>query len=208
MTVQHILVVNQRCIAKTFASTGFYALDDAELTSILASSGLWIGPRSELETDESFRQLIPYVILVRESDVVCYRRAPSGTEQRLHGLLSIGIGGHVDLADIVVVDDQINLNRTLLVAAEREIAEEVGAVNVLERRWVGVLLDNDTPVGRVHLGVVGIWVVADAVVRAAEDALREVRHISIDSLRHAFEELETWSAMLLPRLAPLMSVGR
>ena len=189
---------------QTLGVSGFHALPEQEINAVLVRAGLWLGPRAELESDESFRQLIPYIVLVRRSEVVCYRRASSGGERRLHGLLSIGLGGHIDFGDVKIESQGIRLEDTLLAAAEREIAEEVGPVSVVERRWVGLLVDDDTPVGRVHLGVVGIWVVADAVVRAAEDALREVRHVSIEALHSTGSELETWSAMLAPRLRSLV----
>lgn len=203
-----ILAVRKHLMPGSFGVSGFHPLDSDEIGSLLMSAGLWLGPRAELEVDESFRQLIPYIVLVRNSEVLCYRRAPSGGERRLHGLLSIGLGGHIDFSDVKVEREHVHLEKTLLTAAQREIAEEVGTVDVLARRWVGLLVDDDTPVGRVHLGIAGIWVVADAGVRAAEDALCEVQHVSIEALHLVGSELETWSAMLVPCLKSLVECAR
>lgn len=206
MTGQLILAVRARNLPEQWNASGFHRLGSDDIVSTLSSAGLWLGPRNELEIDDSFRQLIPYIVLLRGSELVCYRRASSGGERRLHGRLSIGLGGHVDVPDLVVDGEQIALEATLLAAAQREVMEEIGNVNVLARRWVGLLVDDTTAVGRVHLGVVGIWSIADAVECAAEDALCEVRQISIGNLMRAASELETWSAMLAATMHTLVAI--
>lgn len=203
-----ILAVRKLSMPEPLSVSGFHPLNPDEIAPALSAVGLWLGPRSELEIDESFRQLIPYIVLVRGTDVVCYRRTTSGGEQRLHGLLSIGVGGHIELDDVVVQGEQIDLKRTLQAAAQREIVEEVGDIRVLDRRWVGLLVDDGSPVGRVHLGIVGIWVIADTMVRAAEDALREVQQVPIAGLQRVAPELETWSAMLAPHLESFVHNAR
>src|SRR4051794_3879207 len=56
-------------------------------------------PRSNVETDPSVKQLIPYAILIREDQVFAYRRGKAGGENRLHDLWSIGVGGHISKED-------------------------------------------------------------------------------------------------------------
>lgn len=79
--------------------------------------------------------------------LACYRR--QGTEQRLHGLRSIGIGGHVE------VEDAANsLLDTLLSAARRELLEELLDLTACPPvRVLGIINEDLTPVGRVHLGI-------------------------------------------------------
>ncbi|MEG1686418.1 MAG: hypothetical protein RR276_00900, partial [Angelakisella sp.] len=53
-------------------------------------------PRPEAENDPTRKQIIPYVVLCRGSEVFATRRLNKGGEARLHGLLSLGIGGHIN----------------------------------------------------------------------------------------------------------------
>ena len=58
-----------------------------------------VRPRPEMEEDPSYRQIIPYVVLTRGDEVLVLRRLKKGGEKRLHGLLSIGVGGHINPVD-------------------------------------------------------------------------------------------------------------
>src|ERR1700694_434300 len=55
--------------------------------------------RSEAENDRRYKQLIPYVLLMANNKVLRYRRGKGGQETRLHGLYSVGIGGHISDED-------------------------------------------------------------------------------------------------------------
>jgi predicted NUDIX family phosphoesterase len=107
-------------------------------------------------------QLIPYVTLTHEDKIFHYTRG--GGEARLDNKVSIGLGGHVVVEDVHVVNSEIDLTNTLLEAAIRESLEEVGfpvevGNPVLDKAFMensqirGLILDRNTPVGRVHLGV-------------------------------------------------------
>src|ERR1700685_173360 len=56
-------------------------------------------PRDEVETDPSYKQLIPYCIFGCGSGVFHYRRGKTQGEARLRSLRSIGIGGHISSTD-------------------------------------------------------------------------------------------------------------
>lgn len=79
--------------------------------------------RNLCETDRAYQQIIPYIILKDKNTrhVFCYTRGELGDEERLHGVCSIGIGGHID---------QEYPDATFLELVEkeavREIEEEVG----------------------------------------------------------------------------------
>ena len=57
--------------------------------------------RAVAETNPDWQQPIPYCLLTTGTDTFCVRRRKSGTEQRLHGLYSVGLGGHVGPEDQV-----------------------------------------------------------------------------------------------------------
>ena len=95
-------------------------------------------PRSQVETDPSYKQLIPYVITQyngphEDSLILSYTRGKSGGEDRLKKFKSIGIGGHVSesvLSHRERLKSHINETRSLefsyvKLEAEREINEEI-----------------------------------------------------------------------------------
>jgi len=191
-----VLAVRASELRHQVGGTGFHNLAGAEIMSTLQAAGVWFGPRAELEYDESFRQVVPYVVLRRADSVVSYLRSATGTESRLHGLRSLGVGGHVNLGDVVHDDHHLNLGRTLEAAAGREVAEEVGDVAVIGRRWVGILMSDSNAVSRVHVGVVAVWVLGDG--GAIEPADRSVVDVTLVApQRLDVSAYETWSAMLL-----------
>src|SRR6266576_6204583 len=51
--------------------------------------------RSDAEQDKRYKQLIPYVLIICHRKILRYRRGRGGQETRLHGLYSVGIGGHI-----------------------------------------------------------------------------------------------------------------
>lgn len=124
----------------------------------------WIGPRPVLEELDSAKynrnekvvlQTIPYVVVEHNEKVLVYIRPTKGNETRLHGKVTIGVGGHVDLDDVVSEKSIINLKATLSLAAVREIEEEIGlAVETDRIEWTGLIMRRDGPVDRVHLGYV------------------------------------------------------
>ena len=71
------------------------------------------------------------------------RRTRGGADARLHDLWSIGVGGHLNPGDDGVLG-----------GLRREWHEEVEAAFDPQPRFVGLLNDDTTPVGRVHLGLV------------------------------------------------------
>src|ERR1700692_1649729 len=57
-------------------------------------------PRSLAEHDPSFKQLIPYVVMKYCDTVFHYTRGRGAGEKRLRALRSVGIGGHINPADL------------------------------------------------------------------------------------------------------------
>jgi len=169
------------------------------LMSSLYEAGAWFGPRAVLEKDENYLQIIPYNVLVRDNKVVRYKRTSSGGENRLHDKYSIGIGGHIDLSDAQEDDEgRFSFEETIRGAAIREIEEEFSGVKATLKRWCGLLFDDSNEVGRVHLGVVGVWQIeGDDEVKSGEDAIANVDTPFISELMSDDPSWETWSALLI-----------
>ena len=165
--------------------------------SAVATSGRF-APRSAMEEDPTFKQVIPYLVLRDGDRYFLMRRTRAGGDARLHDRWSIGVGGHLNPGDG-------DLAGGLL----REWDEELVADFVPDFRIVGLLNDDTTAVGRVHLGAV---YVADAAGRPV--AIRET-----DKLSGAFadpadvaavaDDLETWSRLVFDFLeAPALAGPR
>jgi predicted NUDIX family phosphoesterase len=109
----------------------------------------WI-ERGEAEIDPAYKQIIPYII-VRNSnnEFLCYLR--HGTEERLHGLYSCGIGGHIEEAD-----RGVDLAQTIAAGIGRELSEEISNLeqDSITLVYKGIINETESDVGRVHLGVV------------------------------------------------------
>lgn len=195
-----ILATETEGLPSSFSSTQFIPMPHGQAIQTLEEAGLWLGPRPPLEEREDFRQIIPYIVLKSGSHFVRYTRTISGGESRLHGSYSLGVGGHVDLSDVVTTDGKIDLIRTLDGAAHREVVEELGEVDVVQKEWAGLLVENDSSVGRVHIGIIAIWNLAKLPESSAEDALAEITPRTATELTLDIERMETWSSMLIPWL--------
>jgi len=161
------------------------------LPALLDSSHLRYLPRGQAETDPTFKQLIPYVVLRWRDQIFSYRRGRVGSEQRLHSLRSLGIGGHIRAEDGEASADPY---RTGML---REIEEEVFLETTFVERALGLINDDRTPVGQVHLGIVHLFDLAEPKVRHRDEALAESGFATLAQLRRQRGEFETWSQFLL-----------
>ena len=64
-------------------------------------------------------------------------------------------------------------------------------------RCVGLINDDRTPVGQVHLGVVHVFDLAEPVAHCRETALIDSGFAPLAELRRQRERFETWSQFLL-----------
>jgi predicted NUDIX family phosphoesterase len=161
-------------------------LDTFEAT--VAREGRFL-PRVEMEPDRSWKQVIPYLVLRDGERYFLMRRTKAGGDARLHDRWTIGVGGHLNPGD-----------GDLAGGLRREWREEVVASFEPEFRLIGLLNDDTTEVGSVHVGAV---YVADAAGRPVE--IRET-----DKLTGAFAEraevaavvdrMESWSALVFAHL--------
>ncbi len=203
MTVQaqeeQILVVPESVIAEIGTFAGFESDVDRYLEAILRSDQLSFQPRSQMETDPGFKQLIPYVLLEWTDEdgttrLFSYTRGGGGGEDRLHAKRSVGIGGHISREDAAGGADPYSTGM------RRELAEEVRLESPYRESCDGLIYDPSNDVGKVHLGVVHRFVLDRPAVTSNESELAEGGFVSVDELRNEFDRLETWSQLAITAL--------
>lgn len=182
---------------------GFRAADDRYRFQILAPAEYQFRPRSEVETDPNFKQLIPYVVLRCGNDLFHYRRGASGTEKRLQSLRSVGIGGHIceqDAAPPAPPGTAYARLDAYETGMRRELFEEVAIECKWKEHFLGFINDDRTPVGSVHLGVVHLFDLESPTAKPREAAIADTGFSPLPKLVAAAGEFETWSQFVLSYL--------
>lgn len=106
-------------------------------------------PRSEAEENFAYKQIIPYALVFNSEDKLFYYQR-CGSEKRLSGLQSAGIGGHVNDKDLGT-----SLYEKIVSGLIREIKEELGIeINHNQLNLLGMINEDISAVGHCHIGVV------------------------------------------------------
>ncbi len=119
-----------------------------------------------------------------DNDYFGLSRSTKQAEARLHHKLSLGIGGH------------INPGQSLLEGLQRELDEEVWIGTSYDMQFIGIVNDDSTDVGRVHLGTVYLLEAAGKEVRVKETEKMSGQWMPRGSLRSARGAMESWSQIV------------
>jgi predicted NUDIX family phosphoesterase len=199
-----VLVVPTERFHKLGHFQGFSRDIEKYLAGLLDPAHTSYRPRSEMEEDPSFKQLIPYVIF-RYTDVegrvhlFQYTRGKGQGEGRLHSKCSVGIGGHIS-SDDNALDEAGHASAAYQEGMRRELEEEVAIDTEYTAACVGLINDDESEVGRVHLGVVHIFDVATPDVRPRETDICDAGFRPLDEILADTSRFETWSSICLSAL--------
>ncbi|HUQ43136.1 MAG TPA: NUDIX domain-containing protein [Candidatus Limnocylindria bacterium] len=185
---EQVLVIPRTAI---MADPGWHGISTEGLAgfeSVVARDGEF-RPRAEVEVDRSWKQVIPYLVLRDGDRYFLMRRTQAGGDARLHDRFSIGVGGHLNPGD-----------GDLAGGLRREWREEIEADFEPEFHLIGLLNDDTTDVGGVHVGAV---YVADAAGRGV--AIRETHKLSgafaeREEVAAVVDRMESWSALVFEHL--------
>jgi predicted NUDIX family phosphoesterase len=164
----------------------------------LNNADLMIGQRASLEKDDDFRQLLPISIFTHKGKVWAYERTSKSNESRLHNKISVAIGGHFDLSDLIVKDSVIDFKQSLSCTMARELEEEVSLTSSIIS---SVELENkvcadDTEVDRVHIAVVYMHELDGEGLCSSEDKLKTLGFIEPAELLKGGYNLEAWARII------------
>ncbi len=151
-------------------------------------------PRSDAEDDPSYKQLIPYCLFRCNEKILHYRRGSGIGEGRLLGKRSVGIGGHISEEDAGGSDHPYQIGM------RREIAEEIDVTSEFRESILGLINDDATEVGRVHLGVVHVFDLDGPKVSPREASIQDVGFANPAELATQMTEFESWSQICIEHL--------
>ena len=187
---ENVLVVPTSGIAPLLQGNFSASNLDRCLEYILANHSF--RSRAIVEEDPSFKQIIPYIVIRHEKRYLLMRRTNRQTESRLHGKYSLGIGGHIN-----DLDDPGSAKDVIRAGLERELNEEVEIRgNRTSLDLAGIISDDSTPVGQVHLGLVFILQTDSDQCSIREADLMTAEWATVESLREKFPLMETWSQIV------------
>ncbi|HZV34167.1 MAG TPA: hypothetical protein VFB72_06275, partial [Verrucomicrobiae bacterium] len=150
-TEERVLCFERKLLEELGVFQGISMDVDKYLPVLTASSNVLYKNRCEAELDRNYKQLIPYVLVICRDKILRYRRGKGGQETRLHGLFSVGIGGHIAEEDNGLFTNASGYQEGM----RRELLEEV-AIEEVNEVAVGLINDDSTEVGYVHFGVVHV----------------------------------------------------
>jgi predicted NUDIX family phosphoesterase len=141
--------------------------------------------RVTAESAPEFKQIIPYVVIRHDQSFFLLKRTTKQAEARLHHKMSLGIGGHINPD-----------TPTVLGGLKKELEEEVAVRSPYSLQFIGIINDDTTDVGRVHLGAVYVLEPQEPDVTVLETDKMSgawTHRTQLGSFRVA---METWSQIV------------
>jgi predicted NUDIX family phosphoesterase len=157
--------------------------------------------RSDAEQNRRYKQLIPYVLLICQGRILRYQRGKLGGEKRLHGLYSVGIGGHISEEDSGLFSSKAGGYQE---GMRRELMEEV-AIDEVNDTAVAVINDDSTEVGYVHFGVVHVVSLQTEEIATRRSGINSPEFVSLADAVKDLSAYESWSRFCLENLDVLLS---
>jgi len=186
--MEKVLAVKWACLKEFLGEKQGVIPDTSEIIEVI-SRNYCFPDREKAETDFDYAQIIPYVVMLSEEHIFVLRRLKKQTEKRLHGLLSVGIGGHinpgVEAADVITE------------GLSKELHEEINIGRYGSPEFIGVIRDDSTEVSRVHLGLLYVIRTTREEVSVRETEKMEGGWVSLEDAVLLKPEMESWSKLVM-----------
>jgi len=148
-------------------------------------------PRYLMEQDQTYKQIIPYLVFTYNNKFFLMQRQASASEKRLQSKYSLGIGGHIRQEDMQ--------QKSIFAWAQREFHEEVDYQGNLTIKPLGILNDDSNAVGKVHLGFV-LLLHGDSDNISIKSELKSGKLETLAACITAANTMESWSRLVLHHL--------
>lgn len=181
---ENILVVPRSKLFIDQPPQGFFKLSSFDYYQQMIEKNKEFLPRSLMEQDPTYKQIIPYLIFAHDNKLFLMQRAGNAGEQRLKNKYTLGIGGHIRERDIA--------GSTIFDWATREFHEEVCYDGSLTIQPLGLINDESNAVGQVHLGFAFLLKGNTANISIRSE-LQEGSLLAFDQCGQFFDQMESWS---------------
>ena len=161
---------------------------------------------SSVALGKLFPQILGYVQLINEQgEILSYAR--KGKEKGLHGMRSIGVGGHVSHEELVTAiyrsDEPTQLPKItelIQLGLRRELLEEVG-IDIGTYMEANQLLVSDSNLtSQVHVGLPMQLHVPEHSISLDESEFLDARWISVEELKATVDIYEPWSQLIIQHM--------
>jgi predicted NUDIX family phosphoesterase len=222
VATEKVLVVPTSLFHELGYFQGFSTEVSKYLPRLLEGDQIQYLPRGRMEEDPSFKQLIPYVLFRWTADdgtiqIFEYQRGGGMGEARLHAKRSVGVGGHISSDDVETSSSAhpstarkggaanapsqtTHAHHVYREGMLRELEEEVAIDTPYDETVVGLINDDETPVGRVHLGIVHLCDVAIPAVEPREADILSAGFRPVRDILTRLDQFETWSQIAVRAL--------
>src|SRR5256714_366416 len=200
MREEKVLCFERKLLEEAGLFQGLSLEIEKYLPVVTSRSNLLYLNRSDAEQDKRYKQLIPYVLVICDGRILRYQRGRGGQETRLHGLYSVGIGGHISEEDNGLFSRDVGYEEGML----REVREEVD-IEPVKASAVAVINDDSTEVGFVHFGVVHIMQVLEGKVAGRRNGIVNPEFIAVANAVENASSYESWSRFCLEKLEVLLA---
>ena len=198
-TEERVLCFQRKLLEELGLFQGLCLEIERYLPVVTSSSHILYLNRGQAELDKRYKQLIPYVLVICQDRILRYRRGKGGQETRLHGLYSVGIGGHISEEDHLLFSSRLGYHEGM----RRELMEEI-AIDEMKEAAVAVINDDSTEVGYVHFGVVHVMRVADETIVGHRSGIVGPEFIAIAEAVKNLAGYESWSRFCLEQVDSLL----
>jgi predicted NUDIX family phosphoesterase len=201
VATEKVLVVPTELFRELGYFQGFSDEVSRYLPRLLEGGEVEYRPRGDMEVDPSFKQIIPYVLFRWTDDedevhLFEYQRGGGMGETRLHAKRSIGVGGHISSLDAAAGHTEHVYREGM----QRELDEEVSIDTPFDETVVGLINDDRTEVGQVHLGVVHLCDVQEPHIRPRETDILAAGFRPVRDILTRLNEFESWSEIAVRAL--------
>lgn len=186
---EQIMVISKRFVGNRIQNDKMCLIteDTQELLDLIVGEHRFIN-REEVENDENYKQIIPYVVICNNDEYYLLQRTKNQTESRLHNKYSLGIGGHINPIKVEWKDDII------IEGLRKELREEISMNGNYKLEFIGFINDESSKVSRVHLGL--MYILNPEVpenISVLETDKMSGQWVNKSDIKTYYNDLETWS---------------
>jgi predicted NUDIX family phosphoesterase len=164
--------------------------DTQELIDLIVEEHRFIA-RDDVEDNERYKQIIPYVIISNDQQFYMLQRTKNQTESRLHNKYSLGVGGHINPIKLEWKDEIITEG------LRKELREEISFKGNYKLEFIGLINDESSSVSRVHLGLMYILTSEspESISVIERDKMTGL-WIDKSDIEEYYNEFESWSQIV------------